>query len=103
MADGVATGGKLIYRYVVTSGAARQVVSGSLNYAAVRNGATYAVDYDEVQQSTAVTTGTLTGAITAAGASDLLTFTATFDSSLDVAGTLYLRFDSTDILSPSFP
>lgn len=99
MADGVATGGKLIYRYVVTSGTSRQVVSGSINYAAVRDGATYVVDYDEIQQSTAVTAGTLTGSVTAAGASDLLTFTATFDSSLDVAGTLYYRFDSTDTLA----
>jgi len=101
LADGAATGGKLIYRVVVTSGTSRQVVSGSINYAAARDGATYAVDYDEIQQSTAVTTGTLTGSVTCAGAADLLTFSADFDSSLDVAGTIYYRFDSTDTLAPT--
>ena len=100
MADGVATGGKLIYRCVVTSGTSRQVVSGSINYAAVRDGASYVVDYDEVQQSTAVTTGTLTGSVTAAGASNLLTFSANFDTDLGTPTiTFWYRFDSTDVLA----
>ncbi len=105
LADGGETGGKLIYRVVATDGGtARQVVSGSLNYSAVHVGATYAVDYDEVQQSTSVSSGTLTGAVTAAGASNLLTFSANFDTDLGTPVlTIYYRFDSTnaaDVIAP---
>jgi hypothetical protein len=101
--DGDVLGGEVIYTVTATSGTSRQIRSGRVRYSAARDGATYDGDAVEVgAQVASVTTGTLTGAISVAAASDLLTFSANFDSSLGTPTvTIDYRFDSPGTAVPT--
>lgn len=100
LADGAATGGEIIYRVVVTSGTDRQVQQGRFAYNAVRKGAAYAVDFQDTAVPGVQTAGTLTVAVTAAAAADLLTFSCNANTDLGAPTlTIYYRLDSTDTLA----
>lgn len=98
LADGGAIAGEVLYRVVAADGASRQSLHGHLSYSAARDGATYATNSAEVgTQHSSCTTGTLAGSMSVAGASDVLTLTATFTSSLGAPTvTLYYRVYQVD-------
>lgn len=98
LADGAMTSGEVIVRVTATASGQKQSYGGSFHYSAIREGSTYDCDVSPLSSDTAksVVAGTLTGSVAVSCAGGVATFRVTFDTSLDVAPTLYYRFNSTD-------
>lgn len=100
IADGAMIAGELLYKVTATITGQKQVISGRIRYAVVREDTTYVVDYDEIGQSNAVTTGVIAGTITVSATGGKITFSANFDSDQSAPNvTLYYRFNSVDNLA----